>query len=56
MRIITNYKDHRIEADSWAAATFAIARLQAEEAHHAALAQCADELPEINFDSEELSA
>ena len=56
MTIITNYGNHRIEAESWAMATCAIAQLQAEEAHQAALAAYADELPEINFDAEELSA
>lgn len=56
MTVITQYGNHRIEAESWAMATCAIARLQAEEAHHAALAQYADELPQIDFNDEELSA
>ncbi len=56
MTIITHYKENRIEADSWAAATSAIARLQAEESHLQSLADYRDELPEINFENEELSA
>jgi hypothetical protein len=56
MKIITNYGETRIEAQSWAEATFAIARLQAEEAHHASLADYREEMPELNFSQEELSA
>ncbi len=47
MTIITNYKNTRIEAESWAAATCAIARLQAEEARDAALADYKGKFPEL---------
>lgn len=37
MTVITQYGNHRIEAESWAMATQAIAHLQAEQAHQAAI-------------------
>lgn len=59
MTIITNYKNHRIEADSWAGATIAIGRLMAEEAKEAALSDYRSEFPDLvdlGVSIEELSA
>ena len=58
MTVITQYGNHRIEAESWAMATHDIARLQSEQAHHAALVDYREdfELIELNFQNEELSS
>ena len=56
MQIITNYGTTRVVAQSWAEATCAIAQLMADEAKTASLSDYRNELPDIDFDQEELSA